>query len=406
MATYLCVKAGNQTKSYAVKSSANKPYMRVSTGYLQLTTETTTDTGMRIKDGSSAYRVVESYTTTTSAATTYESQYQTTRESAYQTTRQSGYNTTSSAAMANSVVSNTSTTYYYQKYGSTATISETHNYVFHGVMSFSKRGSSLSVTRHLYIGGEDFGSLSRGSKYISLSIFPSLIATLYSNNKLSISQSFAKKDFLNSLGVSGSARNRSATDTSSYLIMSGETSQTKSTTTGAAFILDKFDIIQGDYGFYSIDKNTTWQNYYGKTDTTQTASQTGVSRTTSQYLSAVTRSYYSMSKTATLFYGSNTTYHTRVLTPAVDYQMDIDEGNDYTFFTATINASKASTMFIQEDRAGVLQLMEEHAYTRYSSSTLSYATTRASNYNTTRESAYQTTREGQTTTTSQITVDG
>jgi len=72
MATYLCVKAGNQTKSYAVKSTANKPYLKVSSGYIPLTTETTTATGLRAKVDGSTYRPIETYTTAIDTTTTIE----------------------------------------------------------------------------------------------------------------------------------------------------------------------------------------------------------------------------------------------------------------------------------------------------------------------------------------------
>ena len=73
MATYLCVKTNNTTKKYEVKASANKPYMRVSTGYMPLTIVTDTNTGLRIKSGNNTYRIIESYTTTqTTTQTHYE----------------------------------------------------------------------------------------------------------------------------------------------------------------------------------------------------------------------------------------------------------------------------------------------------------------------------------------------
>lgn len=75
MATYLCVKANNTTKKYEVKSSADKPYMRVSTGYMALTTQTDTNTGLRFKQGGSTYRVVETYTTTISVETSSTNTY-------------------------------------------------------------------------------------------------------------------------------------------------------------------------------------------------------------------------------------------------------------------------------------------------------------------------------------------
>lgn len=87
MSTYLCVKANNTTKKYEVKASANKPYVKVSTGYMPLTTQTDTNTGLRFKQGGSVYRVIETYTTTisvdTSSTNTYT--YTTTRQSQYQT---------------------------------------------------------------------------------------------------------------------------------------------------------------------------------------------------------------------------------------------------------------------------------------------------------------------------------
>ena len=96
---YLVVKAGNQTKSYSVKASANKPYLRVSTGYIPLTTETTTATGLRAKVGGSVCRPIETYTTTVQTTVTTGTSYGT-RSSTYSTTygtrkstSQTGYET-------------------------------------------------------------------------------------------------------------------------------------------------------------------------------------------------------------------------------------------------------------------------------------------------------------------------
>ena len=83
MATYLVVKSGNQTKSYTAKTTADKPYMRVGTGYFPLTSETTTASGLRLKLDNKPYRIVETYYTTISTTTSTE--YATTRSSQYDT---------------------------------------------------------------------------------------------------------------------------------------------------------------------------------------------------------------------------------------------------------------------------------------------------------------------------------
>ena len=113
MASYLVVKSGNQTKSYAAKTSVPaKPYLQVKGGYFPLTTETSNHTGLRVKQGGSVYRIVETYATTTSADTsstntysydtssTYEYPHNTSSQEYYYTvstrwaTRESWYNTT------------------------------------------------------------------------------------------------------------------------------------------------------------------------------------------------------------------------------------------------------------------------------------------------------------------------
>lgn len=84
MATYLCVKANNQNKSFTAKESkeAGKPYLCVkasnSVGYFPLTTETSTGTKIKVKaNNGNTYRIVETYTTTQQITVTTGTSYET-----------------------------------------------------------------------------------------------------------------------------------------------------------------------------------------------------------------------------------------------------------------------------------------------------------------------------------------
>lgn len=72
MASYLVVKDNNETKSYKCKSTYNSvPYLKVDTGFLDLTTETTTGLQLKVKINNSTYRPVCSQTTTSSRSSEY-----------------------------------------------------------------------------------------------------------------------------------------------------------------------------------------------------------------------------------------------------------------------------------------------------------------------------------------------
>lgn len=68
MSTYLVVKdtENNKIKSYLCTSSADKPYIKVNSEYLPLTTETGTGWGLRIKNGEDLYSPNGTFITTTS----------------------------------------------------------------------------------------------------------------------------------------------------------------------------------------------------------------------------------------------------------------------------------------------------------------------------------------------------
>lgn len=91
MATYLCIKAGNATKSFTAKETkeAGKPYLCVkannSVGYFPLTTETSTGTQIKVKANNTTYRIVETYTTSVKSTVTTNTSYET-RQSTYSTT--------------------------------------------------------------------------------------------------------------------------------------------------------------------------------------------------------------------------------------------------------------------------------------------------------------------------------
>ena len=100
MSSYLCIKnSKNETKSYELKASANAPYLKVNTtGYLQLTSETSTKWGRRVKGSNNkTYSVVESYTTTINTSSTYSvntnSTYSVNTNSTYSVNTNSTYNT-------------------------------------------------------------------------------------------------------------------------------------------------------------------------------------------------------------------------------------------------------------------------------------------------------------------------
>ena len=57
MSSYLVVKNSTNTLSYPCKTThTGNPYLKVDTGYLDLTTETTTGTYVVVKSGASSYR--------------------------------------------------------------------------------------------------------------------------------------------------------------------------------------------------------------------------------------------------------------------------------------------------------------------------------------------------------------
>ena len=77
---YLCVKANNATKKYKIEASANKPYIKCAYGYVGF--HNSTGTGLKIKNGNTTYKVVETKTTTqtrTSSRQTTQSSSQTVR---------------------------------------------------------------------------------------------------------------------------------------------------------------------------------------------------------------------------------------------------------------------------------------------------------------------------------------
>lgn len=107
------------TKSYNIKSSANKPYLRVDTGFIPLTTATATGPKVMVRAGGVNYRLADFITTTTAitTGTSYLTSAKTTGTS-YQTgsrssTSGTGYQTrasTSSTTYATRA-STSSTTY-------------------------------------------------------------------------------------------------------------------------------------------------------------------------------------------------------------------------------------------------------------------------------------------------------
>ena len=69
----LYIRNGDQTKSYRISTSYNTtPYLKVDTGYLNLTTETRTGMCLKVKIGTQTYRPYVTVTTTASRSSEYE----------------------------------------------------------------------------------------------------------------------------------------------------------------------------------------------------------------------------------------------------------------------------------------------------------------------------------------------
>ena len=73
MSSYIVIKNGTQNKSYNIKSTyTGDSYIKVGTyGYLNLTTATTTGLNLKIKQNNKTYRIVNTYTTTSSSSSQY-----------------------------------------------------------------------------------------------------------------------------------------------------------------------------------------------------------------------------------------------------------------------------------------------------------------------------------------------
>ena len=409
MATYLCVKGNFKTKSYAVKSTHGQLYLKVSTGSLPLTTETSTKTGLRVKHGGNVFLIQESYTTTTSAATTYESQYQTTRESAYQTTRESGYNTTSSAAMPSYISSSETTSLYQDVFGSSEVMSESFAYALAGSFQTGKStiGGRVYTTAKSYLTLDSKADINlsamRTAAYRVIKASTSSVATNGLLVNLYLGNDYIKTDTSEALGAYISS-------TSNRSDLGSIRSRSRSSTTngnGNDFSLTAFSVRQTVSGTAYWQPNNQWNQFDAYGYSTRTASQTDVSKTTSQYLTEEYKSYYSYSNSLSILMSSSGPFaHSVMWSNGNGLTSSTKKGGavgGILNYTATVSSSTTAFVCLTPN---TITLKKEYRMTRYSSSTLSYGTTRASNYNTTRESAYMTTREGQTTTTSQITVDG
>jgi hypothetical protein len=78
---YLVVKNGNDTRSYSCKTTHDgTPFMRVSSGYLDLTTQTLNGLKVKVKNGNSTYRAKWLHTT---QGTNYSTETETTGYSGY-----------------------------------------------------------------------------------------------------------------------------------------------------------------------------------------------------------------------------------------------------------------------------------------------------------------------------------
>lgn len=155
MASYLCVKmSGSVTKRYNIKSSANKPYLRVGTGFIPLTTATATGPKLMVRADGTNYRLADFITTTTAitTGTSYLTSQKTTGTS-YETasrasTSSTGYESrVSTSATTYYTRKSTSATTYYTRVSTSATATKTRSstsktgYIY-TTESYTGRGSS------------------------------------------------------------------------------------------------------------------------------------------------------------------------------------------------------------------------------------------------------------------------
>lgn len=72
MSNKLYIQGGGQTKAYECKTThTGSPFLKVSAGYLDLTTNTTSGLQLKIKNGNQTYRPLQTYSTTASRSSEY-----------------------------------------------------------------------------------------------------------------------------------------------------------------------------------------------------------------------------------------------------------------------------------------------------------------------------------------------
>ena len=119
MSDYLVIKGkNNNTRSYSLNTTYSyKPYLKVSNGYLDLTTETGTNVALNVKEGNKTYRPVQSSSSFTSKEYNTSSTY-TSSDSYHTTTRVSNYTGSYKAATSTYYGKQTITTAYMTRYTS------------------------------------------------------------------------------------------------------------------------------------------------------------------------------------------------------------------------------------------------------------------------------------------------
>ncbi len=151
MAQYLMVKYPKEIKSIEVKSAApaSLPYipvkMEAKTGYLPLTTNTL-GYGVFCKFGNKTYKVVSSYTTSTSSSSTYNSYYNTTSTSYYTITATTATKVINTFAEYLSVRADANGNYITRITETIQIVNPAANQFFIGAISYYRGGKTLYNT--------------------------------------------------------------------------------------------------------------------------------------------------------------------------------------------------------------------------------------------------------------------
>lgn len=333
MATYLCVKANNSTKSYTANQSkeAGKSYLCVkasnSVGYFPLTTETGTGTNVKIKaSNGSTYRIVDgTYTTTQQITVTTGTSYltqQSTSGTSYLTrisTSSTNYSTRKSTSKTTyGTRSSTSNTTYGTKTQLTTTELSTILSNYTGwvtdalnatdqsrTITASQNNSDYDTMRMYLPNGENLytiqSKVTRTYSSVNVNLWVKLNATktgyfYYRNSFIDFTSSYYSDLTYNKITATLNTSSTAFTSTSVYTY-----STITSSCTYGTLILQKLSISQG----YTTVTLSTATGYETRRSTSKTgyATRSSTSRTT----------YYTRSST------SSTVYLTRSSTSGTSY---------------------------------------------------------------------------------------